>query len=213
MGFTDNTVQIYESASGKVTLTLEGHAGAVRSVAFSPDGTRLATGSYDNTVKIWDLIRGKAAMTLKGYTNRVLSVAFSSDGKLLATKSTNNLVKIWALAPKMVSVGVVGYKDTTDVTMLPLANLTLPQLTTYGLETLLDQLPSNEEKLIATGQVWQIAAFADLYADKIAKSLPRRADYERAQRLYAACLRSGVEEAYFREKVRRLEEVWKERGE
>ena len=103
--------------------------------------------------------------------------------------------------------------DSTGTYQLPLAHLTLPQLTAYNLENLLDQLPDNEANLIATGETWQIAAFADLYADKVAKSLPRRVDYERAQRLYAACLESGVEEKYFKEKVEELERVWKERGE
>jgi hypothetical protein len=64
---------------------LEGHTDAVTSVAFSPDGKRLATGSNDNTAKIWDLDSAKALMTLEGHTDAVNSVAFSPDGKRLAT--------------------------------------------------------------------------------------------------------------------------------
>lgn len=94
-----------------------------------------------------------------------------------------------------------------------LASLTLPQLTEYGLEDLLDQRAGNEDLLIATGEVWQIAAFANLYADKIAKSLPKVQDYNRAKRLYQACLALGVEKGYFEEKLAALEGVWKERGE
>lgn len=158
------------------TANFQGHTSYVSSVAFSPDGSRLATGSYDNTAKIWEVT------------------------------STSSLAKL-------AKTGVTWRTPDSTTHLLLLASLTLPQLTAYNLESLLDQHPDNEEKLIASGETWQIAAFADLYAEKIAKSLPRRADYERAQRLYAACLRSGVEEEYFKEKVEELERVWKERGE
>jgi hypothetical protein len=67
--------------------------------------------------------------------------------------------------------------------------------------------------LLASGDYWQIGAFADLYADKIAKSLPHPADYERAKRLYQACLASGVDNGYFEQKIAKLEQVWKEKTE
>ena len=76
----------------------------------------------------------------------------------------------------------------------------------------LDQQPDNEARLIATGEVWQIAAFAELYADKIVKGLPKQADYARARRLYQACLALGVDNGYFEEKLAELERVWKEKG-
>ncbi|MFN0217004.1 MAG: WD40 repeat domain-containing protein, partial [Saprospiraceae bacterium] len=76
---------------------LEGHADGVLSVAFSPDGKKLATGSEDNTAKIWDLESGKALTTLEGHTFGVLSVAFSPDGKILATGSGDKTAKIWDL--------------------------------------------------------------------------------------------------------------------
>lgn len=95
-----------------------------------------------------------------------------------------------------------------------LANFTPPQFIEYGLEPLLDQLPDNEQKLIATREVWQIAAFADLYAEKLIKGLPKRTDYERAKRLYQACLDDQhIDDAYFRKKLADLERVWKGKGE
>ncbi|KAH7634864.1 hypothetical protein B0T09DRAFT_276202 [Sordaria sp. MPI-SDFR-AT-0083] len=75
--------------------TLEGHSDAVNSVAFSPDGQRLASGSYDHTIKIWDPASGSCLQTLEGHSHSVNSVAFSPDGQRLASGSYDHTIKIW----------------------------------------------------------------------------------------------------------------------
>jgi WD40 repeat protein len=67
-------------------------------VTFSPDGKRLATGSFDHTVKLWDAATGQELLTLKGHSVAVFSVAFSPDGKRLATGSFDPPVKLWDAA-------------------------------------------------------------------------------------------------------------------
>ena len=67
VGGAINTVKIWDSATGKELFSLKGHAGEVTSVAFSPDGQRLASGSVDQTVKIWDSATGKELFALKGH--------------------------------------------------------------------------------------------------------------------------------------------------
>ena len=49
----DNTLRLWDAASGELLATLPGRGGRVRSVAFSPDGTRIAAGFYDGTVRLW----------------------------------------------------------------------------------------------------------------------------------------------------------------
>ncbi|KAK5344630.1 hypothetical protein LTR61_011603, partial [Exophiala xenobiotica] len=75
--------------------TLEGHSAWVRSVAFSPDSTRLASASEDHTVKIWDGSSGACLQTLEGHSFEISSVAFSPDSTRLASASRDRTVKIW----------------------------------------------------------------------------------------------------------------------
>ena len=57
-GSLDNTVRLWDVASGEEKTKLEGHSDYVNSVSFSPDGLALASGSFDNTVRVWDVASG-----------------------------------------------------------------------------------------------------------------------------------------------------------
>jgi WD40 repeat protein len=83
--------------SAHVRLTLNGHGDWVESVAWSPDGKRLATVSSDHTVKVWDAETGKELLTLSGYSGSVYVVARSPDGERLATASEDGTVQVYAI--------------------------------------------------------------------------------------------------------------------
>ena len=70
------------------------HNSAIESVAFSPDGKRLATGGREHTVKLWDAATGQELLTIKGYLGDVSSLAFSPDGKRLAAGSDEPTVRL-----------------------------------------------------------------------------------------------------------------------
>ena len=79
--------------------TLSGHTDAVTSVAISPDGQTLASGSRDETIKLWNLATGKELRTLtvhtSGHISWVTSVACSPDGQTLACRGYAGTIKIW----------------------------------------------------------------------------------------------------------------------
>ncbi|KAB8315442.1 hypothetical protein SD81_028955 [Tolypothrix campylonemoides VB511288] len=107
----DNTVKLWKidktgAAPWAVTVpiahvcaTLKGHTNKVWAVAFSRDGSMIASSSEDNTVKLWKIDATGASVsvptTLEGHTAVVRGVAFSPDGRMIASASDDNTVKLW----------------------------------------------------------------------------------------------------------------------
>ncbi|CAI7583021.1 unnamed protein product [Penicillium manginii] len=85
----------WDAHTGACLQTLEGHDDWVRSVVFSPDSSRVASGSFDNTIKIWDAHTGACLQTLEGHDRDVTSVVFSPDSSYIASGSRDRAIKIW----------------------------------------------------------------------------------------------------------------------
>lgn len=83
----EKTARIWDSVSGKVIATLNGHTNLVKSVAFSPDGQTLVTGSCDKTVLFWTVPKGDRKSGPRGFNSQVNCLAISPDGESLAIAS------------------------------------------------------------------------------------------------------------------------------
>ena len=102
-------IWLYDTATHQEVALLTGHTDDVISVAFSPDGSALASGSWDETVRLWDAVTGQGfrqvrlwdaktgqpKATLRRHTGYVYSVAFSPDGGTIASGSESGTIILW----------------------------------------------------------------------------------------------------------------------
>jgi WD40 repeat protein len=76
--------------------TLHGHTDWVSSVAYSPDGTHIVSGSHDKTIRVWNATTGQSvAGPFQGHTSSVSSVAYSPDGTHIVSGSRDNTIRVW----------------------------------------------------------------------------------------------------------------------
>ncbi|MBB15063.1 hypothetical protein CMK22_07305 [Candidatus Poribacteria bacterium] len=96
-GLSDNTVRLWSVDEKKEIVALTGHTSDVSSVAFSPDGRVIASGSRE--LKVWSIAGRAEIATLKLDNNYIHSLAFSPDGSLIVTGTNNGEVLIWDMSP------------------------------------------------------------------------------------------------------------------
>ena len=106
----DGSVKLRDARTGERYDDLRDHTGAVRGLAFSPEGV-LATGGDDGILRLWDGVTGPGRRSWKGHSGRINAIAFSPDGSLLASAGTDKVAMLWDLAerrPRAVLRGHLG---------------------------------------------------------------------------------------------------------
>jgi len=89
------SVQTFTQNIAQLTATLRGHSAGVLSLAISPDGSILFTGSYDQTIRAWDTMTWSCIKVLKGHGGGVRAMAVSADGRILYSAGADNTVRAW----------------------------------------------------------------------------------------------------------------------
>ena len=93
---TDNSLRLWDAATGKVLRCFAGHTNSVFRVTISPNGKRALSGSLDKTVRLWDLESGKELRCFRGHEGgAVCGVAFAPDGKSVLSGGVDNTLRLW----------------------------------------------------------------------------------------------------------------------
>jgi len=143
---------------GTTLATYTGHSDIVFTVAWSPDGTRLASGSQDKTLQIWDA-EGANLNTYSGHTGSVTFVSWSPDGKRVASASEDHTIRVWDIATNSLLFTCQGHTDVIhSVAWSPHGT----RLASGSVDATVRLWDANNGTLVATyrdhaAQVWDVA--------------------------------------------------------
>ncbi|WP_179953293.1 PD40 domain-containing protein [Desulfobotulus mexicanus] len=99
--------------------TFTGHSDSVNSVAFSPDGKNILSGSADQRLMLWDLVSNANTKTFTGHSGQIYSVTFSPDGKSILSGSWDDTIKLWDLASGKAIKSIAIGSDVNDAAFSP----------------------------------------------------------------------------------------------
>eukprot|EP00758_Cryptobia_borreli_P003035 Tbor_TRINITY_DN3474_c0_g1::TRINITY_DN3474_c0_g1_i1::g.3761::m.3761/K14855/RSA4, NLE1; ribosome assembly protein 4 len=108
----DNTMFLWNPSKTCTAISrMTGHQGAVLHIAFSPDGTMIASCGSDKSVKIWNALDGKFLHTFRGHVAAVYHVSWSLDSRMLVSGSRDTTLKLWSVANSSLVEDLSGHED------------------------------------------------------------------------------------------------------
>jgi len=118
---------LYDLESKKELLRLAGHTAAVNALAFSPDGSRILTGSVDRTVRLWEANTGKELRKIEAHAGYVKAVQFTADGLTAASVGYDHVNRLWDLRNgQMITSYEVHNRPALSVVFSPMARRSSP---------------------------------------------------------------------------------------
>ena len=115
---THSTQQLWDESTEVSSLILRGHTGPVFGVAFSPDGSVLASGGSDSTLKMWDMDSGTLIVDLNESRSMINGLAFAPSGRRIATGHFNSTISIWDASSEGSTVSSLN-RNWTQAASLP----------------------------------------------------------------------------------------------
>jgi serine/threonine protein kinase len=94
-GSEDSTIRVWDTATGRLLVRLDGHTGWVCKLAFSRDGRRLISSATDQSIRFWDTSNWTETRVLRGHTDEIHAVAISENAHLLASASKDGDLMFW----------------------------------------------------------------------------------------------------------------------
>jgi WD40 repeat protein len=135
------TVRLWDAETGGHMNTFcNPDDGSVRSVEFSPDGSRLVAAAGKTTARVWDIATGKEVLTLKGHNTIVQHAQFSPDGTRIATGSLDQTVRIWDVRDGRELLGRGGFAEGVHAVAFSPDGMRLATVTEGGTAQILDSV-------------------------------------------------------------------------
>ena len=114
VGFPDQTIRIYDVATGVQRLKVEGHADWVTAIGWNAGGNRIVSGSRDKTAKILDANSGEPVITYSAHGVPVLDVAFSPDGEFVYSCGADRIIHYWKVETSKREAEIVSHTDVVN---------------------------------------------------------------------------------------------------
>ncbi|MFH0903500.1 MAG: protein kinase [Pseudomonadota bacterium] len=156
----DETLRLWEVATGVEERLLHGHDGQADALAFSPDGGLLASGGADRMVRLWEVATGRPIRPLQGHVNWIRGVAFDTNGATLASSSADETIRIWEAATGAEKRKMVGHVDEVHGIAYSPDNRRLASASFDGTLRVWDLATGRVVKTLATGVKQFAVAFS-----------------------------------------------------